>query len=140
MTARRTNLGLLMLATEIACQAGNVSFAQASCGDYLIRHHRGQARSMHVSETSFASEQGVLPTSTPLPLRQTPCNGLDCQKAPAEPLSPTPTRITLTDHERLGCLTAELPLATERESCCGIAQAETLPFGHPLLIEHPPRV
>ncbi len=139
MTSRRINLWLLILATVIACQVGNVSTAHASCGDYLIGRHPGHARSMHVAETSFTSEPGERPASTRRPFRQTRCNSFDCQKAPSEPLSPTPTQITPTDHERLGCLNAELPPAIERESCCWIPQAETLSFGYPLLIEHPPR-
>jgi hypothetical protein len=139
MTSRRINLWLLILAMAIACQAGSGSTAQASCGDYLIGHDHGHVRSMHVPETSFASKQGEWPASTPRPLRQTPCNGLDCQKVPAEPLSPMPTKIVPTDHERLGCLNAELSPVIERESVCWIAQPETLSCGYPLLIEHPPR-
>lgn len=138
MNSRRLNLWVLILATAITCHAGSVSVAHASCGDYLIGHHHSHARS-RVSETSLATEQGEWPASMQLPIRQTPCNGLDCQKAPSEPLSPTPTKITPTDHERLGCLNPELPPAIECESCCWIAQAESLSFGYPLLIEHPPR-
>ncbi len=61
MTSRRTHLWLLILATAIACQAGSVSTAHASCGDYLIGHHHGHARLMRVAESSFASEQGEWP-------------------------------------------------------------------------------
>ena len=133
MTSRRTILWLLMLATAIMLFAGSASSAQASCGDYLLGHD--SARSMPAASHAEADQTG--PSSRPN--HQVPCHGPGCQKAPTEPLSPVPARITVPDHDRLGCLTDKLPLPTSDRPLFEGDRPATRALGHPMCIEHPPR-
>ena len=106
---------LLWLATLIAMQAGSVSAARASCGNYLVHE---------------------LPDPMPLPVPQTPCRG--CQKAPANPGAPAPVQLA-PECERLGCLTDALPVVASERSEFDTDQSDRPVRGELPSIEHPPR-
>ena len=107
--------------------------AQASCGDYLVGRHHAHAQAAN----SHAQTDQTEPSSRPS--HKTPCNGPNCQKAPAEPLSPVPAKVTTLDHDRLGCLAAVLPLPCSDRPLFDVDRQAVLSWGHPLSIEHPPR-
>ena len=113
----------MMLAMIFAVQAVDVSVAQASCGDYLIR---GGSR-MQEHE----------PLSSPTP--NVPCRGPGCQKAPSEPLLPQPARLAPPETERLGCLSGSRPMPAESRTALDAEFAERPNAGYLLSIEHPPR-
>ena len=133
MTSRRAILWLLMLATAIAFDVVGPSMAQASCGDYLI----GQRHAHSLPATSHAQADQMKPSSWPG--HKTPCSGPGCQKAPTEPLSPVPAKVTTLDHDRLGCLGTVLPLPFADRPLFDVDREAELSWGHPLTIEHPPR-
>ena len=133
MNSPRIIFWLLMLSGWIAFQTGAPAIAQASCGDYLI----GQRHAFPMPVLSGDQTNGTEPANSPY--QRTPCNGPGCQKAPAEPISPVPIKLSVPDHDRLGYLMADLPLPISNAATFEITQQSTLTFGHPLLIEHPPR-
>ena len=134
MIRRWRLLGLIVLAMGIAGQATGVSVVQASCGDYLDGPHSSLAKPLALGD----QDEVRWPVDSPMP-RRTPCQGPECRKAPSVPVSPAPVKFTGNDHERLGCMNAELPLPVSDRLLWGADSLAVVAAGVLLSIEHPPR-
>lgn len=114
--------------------------AEASCGDYLARHHAGGPH----FETATARQQMVAfgDMALPAPSAPSPCQQGQCKQAPS-PLAPAPAAPSPRQSEKqapIGCLLRDV--GSEGGLARRLSEAETAqPLrGFPAGIDRPPRI